>query len=195
MTFAAETDKVFRSMGYTRQQIPTDFLYMMGIKPPPIFGFRFATNLAVTFSFFPSNLTGILPFPIIRSFATSPIGTVLTTNRFGVTRSAKFSMPSYQSATNWARFSVFSFLVSSMFQPIFLWISGILRHDIPTIKMCTTSFTAYGIVRTKLPTINTGVLVSFLPTLGLLFCPHKTILTYCYLKVKPRYRGKVWFGG
>lgn len=116
MAFATKANKIFNSVGYIRNQELTNFYNVMCIKFSSIFGFRFATDLTMTFRFFSSNSTSSPPLSmIIRDFATPPMWAILATFKFILAFAAMLRMSIHKLPTygTWLSESSFFFPVNS----------------------------------------------------------------------------------
>lgn len=186
MAFATQANKVFLIMGCAREQKAANLHNVMSIKPSSIFGFRFATDLAMTLSFFSGNFASVLPLTIIRYLPTSPARTIRTAGCFVLARLTKFRISIHQSATSRARFSAFSILYSpilAIFCLCLWWLSLLI------CQILDMAFFAFSSARiNQNPTANT-VLISSLPVSQCV--THTYIITDFNLNVLPRHQKRV----
>lgn len=186
MAFATQASKVFLIMGCARDQKAANLHNMMSIKPSSIFGFRFATDLAMTLSFFSGNFTSVLPLTIISYFPPSPVRTIRTARCFVLTRLTEFRISIHQSAAIRARFSAFPVL----YPPILtlfclcLWWLPLLICQVLDMAGHTDSGTG----------VNQNSTVSTMPVSSLPISQcvrHTCIITSFNLNVHPRHQRRV----
>lgn len=187
MAFTTEANKIFMIMGYFGNQKMTNFYDMVSIKPSPIFGLRFSTNLAVTLSSFSGNITSLLPFSItVRDFATSPIRVILALWRLMAMLQAEFSTAVNQCTANRARLFRFSFCPSPglAFFLYCLWRLPLLVCQ----NLNMALYTHIGARRNQNPAMGT-VLINSLPVLQCV--SHIYIITAFEHNNKPAHQRRV----
>lgn len=149
---------IMRCFGH---EITANLFDVVSIKSSAIFCFRFVANLAMPVGFIPSNGARISPSDMVISDTSAfPRMMFLANVIFILASPTKFGMPSHQSAAQGTKFSVFSFLVPSIFQPILpilLRTSIVLWPNSSQITKLAAFFAPQGIPRAGFATICAGV--------------------------------------